>query len=709
MSKFEKDKIRTIDFKEITTLTLENLKDIDEEKKNGIKKLNRGGGFFHYLNTTNLDLKKYQIFTQLDLDVDYDNICNNIDTCLIHTLKELNIEANLLNKLASIFNPSVKRKELRYIANIINSNITIHQIDNSGKLRKQTFKATLPTPTEENVDIALYEDHYFTFEKTKYSSFFIKNYEELKNIPFNPEDIISYIDKNNKKYYTRNNTNKISSLILVDTLFKKGYFRKFDMSHFSEYQINKYEKRKYQHEISLSDNKQIYKIVENDISDINDTTILTGKCFNTIADLKKCSDHKKVILRITNLKSGPIKDYLSNWLYNSYYSKKSMTGNLTDRIKNINNGVCYNEIMKRCFDSYDIKMNKNSNIILNSKTVSIIRKFNEICPPMCGIFIDYLIRRIISELISIPFSDSRANKILSDFNIITDIKADNIWEFIDNDYFDEWNIYKEPVLLISNVIGKIKKGGVFKSFEKNKEWMKIDYDGIIGWVRWKLPEDGNDTDDINLMIDNKYLKRKYHTCSIGCKYKITDHINTCYLWTCQNISYEKVKNIEKYKTKDILNDILNVSLCHIQTFGYCPKKENFDTFHDTLKTIDIEYLVEKLIEMCKILIYNKTNIQLNPSLGGQLIELENSSIPSDADLVIDDIIYDIKCTKNKKEYYEVLQLLGYSGLLLLNKNFGHKINNMIVLNILQGTSTTYCISYLEKDNFIKYIQLLNNK
>jgi len=94
-----------------------------------------------------------------------------------------------------------------------------------------------------------------------------------------------------------------------------------------------------------------------------------------------------------------------------------------------------------------------------------------------------------------------------------------------------------------------------------------------------------------------------------------------------------------------------------------------------------------------------------------LNDLENTSIPSDADLVIDDTLYDIKCTKTTnigKEYYELLQLLGYSGLLLLNKKYEQKINNMIILNILEGTSTKYNITYLEKDNFVKYIKQLTN-
>ena len=467
------------------------------------------------------------------------------------------------------------------------------------------------------------------------------------------------------------------------------------------------------------DKNVIYKIDENDISNINNASILVGNSFKTIDELKTCTDSRKVILYITHLKPGAIKDYLSMWLYESHYSKQSMRGNLTDRIKKINNGICYTQIMKRCFNAYDIKKNMSSTSILDTKATSIVKDLYDVCPSMCGSFIDYLIRRIISELTNRPFSDSRANKILKPDNIITNCPDDtNIWEHIDNRNQEVWTMRKDPILSLP-VICEIKQKDTFLAFEKNKEWLRIDYNGISGWVRWKLPKEGDDTDNIDLMIENPYLKVKDHICSSGCKYIVEqsiyfgqpEYINSCSLKSCQYISYENVKDTAKYKTKDILNDILAISLCHTEAFGYCPKQETFDAFHTKLNGIIIDDLLDPLTEMCKTLIHDKKNILLNPVLGGPLNNLENTSIPSDADLVIDDTLYDIKCTRTTntgKEYYELLQLLGYSGLLLLNKKYEHRINNMIILNILEGTSTKFNISYLEKDNFVKYIQQLTN-
>jgi hypothetical protein len=207
-----------------------------------------------------------------------------------------------------------------------------------------------------------------------------------------------------------------------------------------------------------------------DISNIDDTTILVGNTFKNIDELTSCTDRKKVILYITHLKSGSIKDYLTKWLYESHYSKQCMRGNLTDRIKKINNGICYAEIMKRCFNSYDIKKNMSSTTILDNKATNIVKECYDICPSMCGSFIDYLLRRIISELTNKPFSDLRANKILKPDNLITyHSDNDNIWEHIDNRNQEVWTIRKEPILSLP-IIGEIKQRDTFIGFEKNKEF-----------------------------------------------------------------------------------------------------------------------------------------------------------------------------------------------------------------------------------------------
>jgi CRISPR/Cas system-associated exonuclease Cas4 (RecB family) len=111
--------------------------------------------------------------------------------------------------------------------------------------------------------------------------------------------------------------------------------------------------------------------------------------------------------------------------------------------------------------------------------------------------------------------------------------------------------------------------------------------------------------------------------------------------------------------------------------------------------------------LCTDIVKDRSVILLNPSFGGELDDIEKS-IPSDADLVTDDILIDIKCTKNQHPVSEITQLLGYSALILLNKNYRIKINKISIINILLGHITTYNIDFVNKENCIKYIQLLTN-
>jgi hypothetical protein len=93
-------------------------------------------------------------------------------------------------------------------------------------------------------------------------------------------------------------------------------------------------------------------------------------------------------------------------------------------------------------------------------------------------------------------------------------------------------------------------------------------------------------------------------------------------------------------------------------------------------------------------------------LGYSIPLLENKKIPSDCDLVIDDVLYDIKCTSGEKLIYEILQLLGYASLLECNPNFNKKINNVSIINLLQGYIMNYDISYITKEQMIKYLKIL---
>jgi len=653
---------------------------------------------FRYTHNTVLDLSAYGIYKT-------DEKFSPSEPSFILALRNGGLSDDKIRKIHNIYN-------LPTICDLIKAQINIKTVDGG----RRSFGEG-----DEIFHIGYIEGLYFIIDSTKYSSFSIKHYADLKDEP-NFNNI--YASK--RGHYLRDDKHYIDSFALIKHLLVQN------TSLLTEIPIETYNNINRQimdfiHNSGVNKEfvcteKKLYMIDKvHSLTSVNDETPLVGNSFNNICELKLCTDKKKVILFISHLKPGPIKDYLDNWIYDTYYATKRLRGNLTDRIKEINNGICYKQIMRRCFSEFDVKKNMSSHTILENGAVEFVKELHGICSSMCGSFIDYLIRRIICELTGRPFSDRRSDRILSPDNTITyHEESDNIWTYLKNNDIGCWHIKAEPKLS-SATVGEIKQRDAFLALEKKDEWMKINYNNIVGWVRWQIPATGPSLTiecDKATMIENKYLQQSAgHVCSVGCKYYIeqlvyfgpitAENIKSCVLPTCQHISYNKVKDTEKYQSKDILYDIFLVSLCHTESFGFCPNQNSFDTFVSLLARADD--LVECLKEICKTLIKDKTNIILNPALGGPLNGLTGVSIPSDADLVIDDTIIDIKCTKTSKavDYYEILQLLGYSGLLILNKKYQQKINKMMILNILDGSCKIYNVGYLEKHNYVKYIKLLN--
>ena len=223
---------------------------------------NRDGRFFPYLNTSILDLSKYQIFTQEEAY--NEKILTKREQCLIHTLTEAGVKKALINriKLAFITGTSIRKKDLQTISNIIRRTIIIHSM-NGRRIAKATYKPKriLPSvtkvtnglntlekaeitkskqdcenPKDDVISIAIHSNHYFLFEETKYSKFSIDNYEDVKEQKdFHNIVKIQISKKTNKKTYNRKQgTRKINSLLLVDKLHKAGKFKKLDLSKFAE-------------------------------------------------------------------------------------------------------------------------------------------------------------------------------------------------------------------------------------------------------------------------------------------------------------------------------------------------------------------------------------------------------------------------------------------------------------------------------------------
>lgn len=213
------DFIDQLDIENIEKAILEKL----PEPKRVLK--NKDGKFFPYLNKTDLDLKPYQIYRYKNDMVQLDESYST--HCFLYALEKNNIPDDLVKRVSTTFinGASFKKSDVKIVAEMLDITIIIHQIKPNGKIKKTPYNLGKTL----KADIAIYEGHYFVFEKTHYSKFFIDNYERCQGFE-NPHNIVRF-DLSKPRYRT---TGKINSLLLVHKLFKAGYFTKEDMSLFEE-------------------------------------------------------------------------------------------------------------------------------------------------------------------------------------------------------------------------------------------------------------------------------------------------------------------------------------------------------------------------------------------------------------------------------------------------------------------------------------------
>lgn len=211
------------DFTRIDTVSIEPWKNVDHIIKN------KSGMFFRYTNTTNIDLSRYQIFNEEQAS--NKKLISRREHCIIHALLKAGIPRALTNavKLAIVTSSHLAKKSLKKVAQIINTNIRLYFYDSKQKKQRYTnYKCKDATKT---INLAIFEEHFFVFEQTKYSRQSIKKYDLLyKMDDFN--EIITYNEKTKKIIY--GDDKKINSLGLVREFFDQGKFVALDMSLYAE-------------------------------------------------------------------------------------------------------------------------------------------------------------------------------------------------------------------------------------------------------------------------------------------------------------------------------------------------------------------------------------------------------------------------------------------------------------------------------------------
>jgi hypothetical protein len=216
LNKFNKQSGEQIEIivKQLDTYAPLNIVIRPKEFKNKITK----GAFFPYYNRTSLNLIKYQIkYETPDKDID-----NNIlkDNCLIYAFRLLGMCDNDLIRCSNyVNNRHIAQGELKELANELKINIILHSLR---KDDNRIHKSQYGDKEGKTYNIALHSNHYFIFdEHTEYTSFYVKNYNLLKN-ERDAQNIIGYRTGTTNFRKDKRPMYFISSLHLVDELVKSS-------------------------------------------------------------------------------------------------------------------------------------------------------------------------------------------------------------------------------------------------------------------------------------------------------------------------------------------------------------------------------------------------------------------------------------------------------------------------------------------------------
>ena len=143
-------------------LEFSNTSTLDDEKPNG--------GFFKYYHITDLDLTRYDIYTEKQK--------NYIHNCLYIALENAGCSVEQLNDfLIYVKNGFVPTCNLTKICDKLQIHIKLNKIYNNSTKTLHFGNKNLPT-----IDIGLLDKHYFLIEEVKITSFALRNYDTIKHI-----------------------------------------------------------------------------------------------------------------------------------------------------------------------------------------------------------------------------------------------------------------------------------------------------------------------------------------------------------------------------------------------------------------------------------------------------------------------------------------------------------------------------------------------
>lgn len=194
---------------------------ISDIKKTGNLFKSKAGKYFKYVNNTNIDLTRYQIYRIHDKREGNGIIQRH---CILHALDQSDIKPELVSRIATTFNNGMNfaKKNFHKVSDIIGHKIILKTFDG-----KRTNKYTFGKGNK-SIELGLFQDHYFVNDITDYSNYCSLHYQEVKHEPN-----CKHIERKNGNVYSyRKTSNKIDSFTLIKNLFDTGNFQECHMSKF---------------------------------------------------------------------------------------------------------------------------------------------------------------------------------------------------------------------------------------------------------------------------------------------------------------------------------------------------------------------------------------------------------------------------------------------------------------------------------------------
>lgn len=208
-------------------LIAENITINSYDKTN--KNKSRAGSFFPYYlkEDINIDLDELQIYKK-----HCDNHERNLDNCLLFALKQYGIEEKRLESIKDMIKlKNIPLTDIQKVCDKLKICIRITFLRNNITERCKTKSVFYGKEYHENhlVKIGYVEKHYILIKKSKYTSYSIKNYDLVKDLP-NFNMIFSKRNETSNERFI--NTYDLVSLMMEN---KDYFFEKIDAGNINKY------------------------------------------------------------------------------------------------------------------------------------------------------------------------------------------------------------------------------------------------------------------------------------------------------------------------------------------------------------------------------------------------------------------------------------------------------------------------------------------